>query len=43
MPRQLTVCLLNGLQGLDARDVFFSEADDGRYTPRAVLFDLEPR
>jgi hypothetical protein len=23
--------------------VFFSEADDGRYTPRALLFDLEPR
>ena len=22
---------------------FFSEADDGRYTPRALLFDLEPR
>ena len=31
------------LQGQDARDVFFSEADDGRYTPRALLFDLEPR
>ena len=23
--------------------MFFSEADDGRYTPRALLFDLEPR
>lgn len=31
------------LQGQDARDVFFSESDDGRYTPRALLFDLEPR
>lgn len=27
----------------DRKDVFFYEADDARYVPRAVLLDLEPR
>lgn len=27
----------------DAKEVFFYESDDGRYTPRALLLDLEPR
>lgn len=27
----------------DRRDVFFYEADDRRYVPRALLLDLEPR
>lgn len=27
----------------DRKDVFFYQADDNRYTPRAVLIDLEPR
>eukprot|EP00592_Proboscia_alata_P011037 CAMPEP_0194364772 /NCGR_PEP_ID=MMETSP0174-20130528/12681_1 /TAXON_ID=216777 /ORGANISM="Proboscia alata, Strain PI-D3" /LENGTH=178 /DNA_ID=CAMNT_0039138975 /DNA_START=24 /DNA_END=560 /DNA_ORIENTATION=+ len=27
----------------DRKDVFFYEADDGRYIPRALLIDLEPR
>ena len=31
------------LQGGDRKDVFFYQADDDRYTPRALLIDLEPR
>lgn len=27
----------------DCKDVFFYQADDERYTPRAMLLDLEPR
>lgn len=27
----------------DRKDVFFYSADDGRYIPRAILIDLEPR
>ena len=27
----------------DRKDIFFYPADDGRYVPRAILFDLEPR
>ena len=27
----------------DRKDVFFYRADDGRYVPRALLIDLEPR
>lgn len=27
----------------DVKDVFFYQADDDRYTPRAVLMDLEPK
>lgn len=27
----------------DAKEVFFYQADDGRWTPRALLLDLEPR
>lgn len=27
----------------DRKDIFFYPADDGRYIPRAILFDLEPR
>lgn len=29
--------------GLDRKDVFFYQADDDHYIPRAVLLDLEPR
>ncbi|KAK4535159.1 hypothetical protein CDCA_CDCA04G1184 [Cyanidium caldarium] len=37
--------LLEGyaVAGLDRKDPFFYQADDGRYTPRAILIDLEPR
>ena len=31
------------LTGLDRKDVFFYQADDDRYIPRAILIDLEPR
>ena len=31
------------LQGGDRKDVFFYQADDERYIPRALLLDLEPR
>ncbi|ELW54983.1 Tubulin gamma-1 chain [Tupaia chinensis] len=30
-------------EGTDRKDVFFSQADDEHYIPRAVLLDLEPR
>ena len=30
-------------QGGDRKDVFFYQADDERYVPRALLIDLEPR
>eukprot|EP01119_Soliformovum_irregulare_P012266 TRINITY_DN3171_c1_g2_i1.p1 TRINITY_DN3171_c1_g2~~TRINITY_DN3171_c1_g2_i1.p1 ORF type:complete len:448 (+),score=93.39 TRINITY_DN3171_c1_g2_i1:117-1460(+) len=30
-------------QGGDRKDVFFYQADDEHYVPRALLFDLEPR
>lgn len=29
--------------GTDRKDVFFYQADDDHYIPRAVLLDLEPR
>jgi len=29
--------------GVDRKDVFFYQADDDRYIPRAILIDLEPR
>ena len=29
--------------GGDRKDVFFYQADDEQYIPRALLFDLEPR
>lgn len=29
--------------GIDRKDVFFYQADDEHYIPRAVLLDLEPR
>jgi len=29
--------------GQDRKDVFFYQADDNHYIPRAVLIDLEPR
>lgn len=29
--------------GSDRKDVFFYQADDNHYIPRAVLLDLEPR
>jgi hypothetical protein len=31
------------LQGGDRKDVFFYQADDEHYIPRAILLDLEPR
>ena len=31
------------LQGGDRKDVFFYQADDQHYVPRALLIDLEPR
>ena len=31
------------MQGGDRKDVFFYQADDDHYVPRALLFDLEPR
>lgn len=31
------------LQGGDRKDVFFYQADDQHYIPRALLMDLEPR
>ncbi|XP_054257622.1 tubulin gamma-2 chain, partial [Macrosteles quadrilineatus] len=30
-------------EGVDRKDVFFYQADDDHYIPRAVLLDLEPR
>lgn len=30
-------------QGSDRKDVFFYQADDEHYIPRAILIDLEPR
>ncbi len=30
-------------EGSDRKDVFFYQADDNHYVPRAVLVDLEPR
>lgn len=35
--------LLALLQGGDRKDVFFYQADDQHYIPRALLMDLEPR
>lgn len=35
--------LLKMLQGGDRKDVFFYQADDQHYIPRALLIDLEPR
>ncbi|XP_075846792.1 tubulin gamma-1 chain-like [Microtus pennsylvanicus] len=32
-----------GTEGTDCKDVFFYQADDEHYIPRAVLLDLEPR
>ena len=31
------------LQGGDRKDVFFYQADDERFIPRALMIDLEPR
>ena len=31
------------MEGIDRKDVFFYQADDEHYIPRAVLLDLEPR
>lgn len=30
-------------EGSDRKDVFFYQADDEHYIPRAILVDLEPR
>ena len=44
-PRRCSACHHARLQGEagDCKDVFFYQADDERYTPRAMLLDLEPR
>ncbi|XP_059618024.1 tubulin gamma-1 chain [Phlebotomus argentipes] len=34
---------MNAAEGVDRKDVFFYQADDEHYIPRAVLLDLEPR
>lgn len=34
---------MGAAQGGDRKDVFFYQADDERYVPRALLIDLEPR
>lgn len=39
----LIMLLLPLLQGGDRKDVFFYQADDEHYVPRAILLDLEPR
>ncbi|PVU92068.1 hypothetical protein BB559_003847 [Furculomyces boomerangus] len=31
------------IEGMDRKDVFFYQADDDHYIPRAILVDLEPR
>ena len=31
------------VEGTDRKDVFFYQADDDHYIPRALLIDLEPR
>ena len=33
----------DAVEGIDRKDVFFYQADDEHYIPRAVLLDLEPR
>src|SRR5690349_12015088 len=33
----------NAMYGDDRKDVFFYQADDDHYIPRAILVDLEPR
>lgn len=35
--------MADGVQGGDRKDVFFYQADDEHYVPRALLLDLEPR
>ncbi len=39
----LTVAATHPTQGGDRKDVFFYQADDEQYIPRAILLDLEPR
>ena len=39
----LVTYALKYLQGGDRKDVFFYQADDQHYIPRALLIDLEPR
>lgn len=38
----LLICVRLILSG-DRKDVFFYQADDNRYVPRAILLDLEPK
>lgn len=40
---RLRVVAAAALQSGDRKDVFFYQADDERYIPRACLIDLEPR
>ena len=37
------VLIESAIQGEDRRDIFFYQADDGHYIPRALLIDLDPR
>lgn len=43
MGRLLRCNLCGWVQGGDRKDVFFYQADDDHYIPRALLMDLEPR
>ena len=42
---RISVLIFSGriMQGGDRKDVFFYQADDQHYIPRALLIDLEPR
>lgn len=40
---KMRVIEMFSLQGGDRKDVFFYQADDQHYIPRALLMDLEPR
>lgn len=40
---ELTLSVTCKTKGGDRKDVFFYQADDERYIPRALLIDLEPR
>lgn len=40
---EVHIIIFGMLQGGDRKDVFFYQADDQHYIPRALLIDLEPR
>jgi tubulin gamma len=41
-PLEMPTNMSGGAQSVDRKDVFFYEADDEHYVPRALLLDLEP-